>query len=98
MTNEQVIEQLKQGNWYVECYAYSETYTLLCACDDAGIKWRTSVKATDFIPKALDLLEIGCRTAGKGISCSLQPYCGKNGYENITNWFFDAIKRNEVHA
>ncbi|PXZ04379.1 hypothetical protein [Gilliamella apicola] len=65
MTNEQVIERLKQGNWYVECYAYSETYTLLCACDDAGIKWRTSVKATDFIPKALDLLEIGCRTAGR---------------------------------
>lgn len=57
MINEQVIEWLKQGNWYVECYAYSETYALLCACDDAGIKWRTGVKATDFIPNTLDLLK-----------------------------------------
>lgn len=49
MVNEQVIERLKQGNWYVECKIEQEADLLLRACDDAGITWNFGYKATESV-------------------------------------------------
>lgn len=94
MTNEQVIERLKQGNWYVECKTEQEANLLLRACDDAGITWNVGHKATEFKPYKHYPVDIGFHEEEDGITYGT-TYYKESGHENITDWFFNAIKNND---
>lgn len=91
MTNEQVIERLKQGNWYVECKTEQEANLLLRACDDAGITWNVGHKATEFKPYKHYPVDIGFHEEEDGITYGT-TYYKESEHENITDWFFNAIQ------
>lgn len=90
MVNEQVIERLKQGNWYVECKTEQEADLLLRACDDAGITWNFGYKATEFKPYKHYPVDIGFHEEEDGITYGT-TYYKESEHENITDWFFNAI-------
>lgn len=90
MVNEQVIERLKQGNWYVECKTEQEADLLLQACDDAGITWNFGYKATEFKPYKHYPVDIGFHEEEDGITYGT-TYYKESEHENITDWFFNAI-------
>ena len=90
MTNEQVIERLKLKNWYVTCQNEQESNLVLQACDDAGIKWCNGDKATEY-KQYRHPVDIGFCDEDRGVSHA-KKYFKKSENENITNWFFDAIK------
>lgn len=100
MANEQVIERLRQGDWYVVCETVEKSDLLLQACEKAGLKWnKIFKKATEFNPfKILSLktgLKIGfCRRcqSNKGLTHTSSNAYDKLGLENITDWFFNAIR------
>lgn len=94
MVNEQVIERLKQGNWYVECKTEQEADLLLRACDDAGITWNFGYKATEFKPYKHYPVDIGFHEEEDGITYGT-TYYKESEHENITDWFFNAIKNND---
>lgn len=90
MVNEQIIERLKQGNWYVECKTEQEADLLLRACDDAGITWNFGYKATEFKPYKHYPVDIGFHEEEDGITYGT-TYYKESEHENITDWFFNAI-------
>ena len=101
MANEQVIERLRQGDWYVVCETVEKADLLLQACEKAGLKWnKIFKKATEFNPfKILSLktglktgLKIGFCRSDKGLTHSSSNAYDKFGLENITDWFFNAIR------
>ncbi|OCG12645.1 hypothetical protein [Gilliamella apicola] len=92
MTNEQVIGRLKQGNWYVEYKTEQEVNLILEACDEAEITWVDGDKATEW--KQFGLYP-SCITFYKhhhGITYSFDLSDDEKEMQNITSWFFDAIK------
>lgn len=101
MTNEQVIERLKLKNWYVTCQNEQECNLVLQACDDAGITWASGEKATECYPKHFGTLyesypfNIGFHNAHCGISVNKKNLYEECELENITDWFFNAIKNND---
>ena len=94
MTNEQVIERLKQGNWYVHCQTKRESDLILQSCDEAGLEWSGGQKATEFTPYNHYPLDIGFRGEEFGITHGTKYY-KESGHENITDWFFNAIKNTD---
>ncbi|OTQ74732.1 MULTISPECIES: hypothetical protein [unclassified Gilliamella] len=93
MVNEQVIERLKKGDWYVECKAEQDADLVLQACDEARIKWRNGYKATEYKPYNYPV-DIGFYGEDNRITHTIK-YFKKSENENITNWFFNAIKNND---
>lgn len=97
MANEQVIERLRQGDWYVVCETVEKSDLLLQACEKAGLKWnKIFKKATEVNPfKILSLktgLKIGFCRSNKGLTHTSSNAYDKLGLENITDWFFNAIR------
>ena len=101
MVNEQVIEWLPQNDWIIECESAEKVDWLLQACEEAGIKCRSGRRATKFKPNAkkYPIIIIYCaedKTIHQGMESktgTLVPFFVKKmGYENITDWFFNAIK------
>lgn len=97
MANEQLIEQLRQGNWYVVCETVEKADLLLQTCEKAGLKWnKIFKKATEFNPFKILSLKTGLKTgfcrSNKGLTYSSSNAYDKFGLENITDWFFNAIK------
>ena len=101
MINQQVIERLKLKNWYVTCQNEQECNLVLQACDDAGITWASGEKATECYPKHFGTLyesypfNIGFHNAHCGISVNKKNLYEECELENITDWFFNAIKNND---
>ena len=95
MVNEQVIERLKKKNWFVTSQNKQETSLVLQACDDAGIIWTDGEKATEWFPFEKYPLYIGFFNDENGITRSNYNIYEKCELENITDWFFNAIKNND---
>ena len=95
MTNEKVIERLKLKNWYVTCQNKQKSSLVLQACDDAGITWASGEKATEWCPFETYPLDIGFHKDDNGITQDYYNLYEKEEVENITDWFFNAIKNND---
>ena len=94
MTSKKIIERLKQGNWYVRCQTKLESDLILQSCDEAGLEWSGGQKAVEFTPYNHYPLDIGFRGEEFGITYGT-TYYKESGHENITDWFFNAIKNND---
>lgn len=95
MINQQVIERLKQKKWYAECQTKQEVDLVLHACDDAEIKEESGEKATKIKRYYKYPIFIGYPESSKGIEISLKERYEVLNMENITDWFFNAIKNND---
>ena len=101
MIDQQVIERLKLKKWYVTCQNKQESNLVLQACDDAGITWASREKTTECDPKHFGTLyesypfSIGFHDAYCGISVNQKNLYEECELENITDWFFNAIKNND---
>ena len=95
MNNEQVIKRLKQKKWYAECQTKQEVDLVLHACDDAEIKEESGEKATKIKRYYKYPIFIGYPESSKGIEISLKERYEVLNMENITDWFFNAIKNND---
>lgn len=93
MNNKEVIERLKKGDWYVECNTEQDADLVLQACDEAGITWRDGDKATEYKPYDYPV-DIGFCNEDNRITHATKYY-KKSENENITDWFFNAIKKND---
>lgn len=93
MNNKEVIERLKKGDWYVECNTEQDADLVLQACDEAGITWRDGDKATEYKPYDYPV-DIGFCNEDNRITHTTKYY-KKSENENITDWFFNAIKKND---
>ena len=94
--NEQVIERLKKGGWYVVCKTKQDVDLLLLVCKKAGLKWIDGSEATKWIDPCPEIeltgFEIGFCRSNKGLTHSSSDAYDKFGLENITDWFFNAIR------
>ena len=94
--NEQVIERLKKGGWYVVCKTKQDVDLLLLVCKKAGIKWidgSEAIKWIDLCPEIeLTGFEIGFCRSNKGLTHAISNAYDELGLENITDWFFNAIR------
>ena len=95
MINQQVIERLKLKDWYVTCQNKQESNLVLQACDDAGITWSAGEKATEWCPFGTYPFDICFYNNSHGISADNLNICEAYEMENITDWFFNAIKNND---
>lgn len=101
MSNQQVIELLPKDNWIVVCDTAEKVYLLLQACEDAEIKCCNGRRATKLKPNAqiYPIIIIYCaedKTIHQGMENKtgtlVSFFVKKMGYENISDWFFNAIK------
>lgn len=95
--NEQVIERLKKSCWYVVCETVEEVDLLLQVCKKAGMIWDDGEKATEFKPYEHDPLPFYICYCNHDrsifyVTDNNEDYSEKNGYENITDWLFNAVK------
>lgn len=95
MISNEVKERLLQRDWYVHCQTKQESDLLLQACDDARITWTDGEKATEWFPFEKYPLYIGFFNDENGITRSHYNLYEKCELENITDWFFNAIKNND---
>ena len=95
MINEQVIERLKQSNWYVECKTEQDADLVLQACDDAEITWAAGEKATEWHPFKSYPFNIGFFKDDNGITQDYYNIYEEYELENITDLLFNAIKNND---
>ena len=94
MTSKKIIERLQQKNWYITCTTPQELSLVLQVCDDAGIKWLSGERATEWDFDGSYPLYIDFCNAIDGIAGNLTgSYTGN--CTDITDWFFNAIKNND---
>lgn len=93
MISNEVKERLLQKDWYVECKTKQDANLILQACDEAGITWRDGNKATEYKPYDYPV-DIGFCNEDNRITLAIKYY-KESENENITDWFFDAIKNND---
>ena len=98
MISNEVKERLLQKDWYVECKTKKDADLVLQACDEAEITWRDGDKATEWkqfkrYPLCIIFYQNKCGVMyGYSVDFS---YYKENEMENITDWFFNAIKNND---
>ncbi|MBI0030657.1 hypothetical protein H3S75_05370 [Gilliamella sp. B14384G15] len=68
---------------------------VLQACDEAGITWVGGEKTTEWCPFETYPFDICFFNNSYGISADNSNICEMCGLENITDWFFNAIKNND---
>lgn len=105
--NKTIIERLLRGNWFTACKTAQEVDLILQSCENAGIKWVTHEKATEFKPYGQypiyifneyddHTLHYYSSINGKKYSKEeyelAAEYHEKRGYEDITDWYFNKIK------
>jgi len=95
MISKEVKERLLQKNWFVTSQNKQEASLVLQACDDAGITWADGEKATEWFPFEKYPLYIGFFNDEDGITRGNYNIYEKCELENITDWFFNAIKNND---
>lgn len=90
MANEQLIEQLRQDDWYVVCKTTQDVDLVLHVCREAGI---SSVEREDIIKILRCPIEIGFSSEFfKSIEYAYNKASEILGLKNISDWFFSAIK------
>ena len=94
MISNEVKERLLQRGWYVECKTEQEADLLLQACNESGITWCTGCKATERKSCKRYPVEIGFYKEDEGLTHGTAEHTNC-GCENITDWFFNAIKNND---
>lgn len=94
MFSNDVVVRLKQKNWYVTCRNKQEAILVLQACDVAGIRWLAGEKPTGWYPFKFKShsFDIGFLKDDKGITTDCDNLYEIYEAENITDWFFKAIK------
>ena len=88
MTNEQVIERLRRGDWCIECNNAREVDAVLCACDEAGINSNGKgaiIKLLNDYP-----VDIGYCEWFNSIDYTRKKRFKILNLENITDWFFSS--------
>ena len=95
MISNEIKEKLLQKNWYVDCKTEQNADLLLQACDESGITWCTGCKATERKSYKRYPVEIGFCNEDKGLTHSTTEDYKDSECENITDWFFNAIKNND---
>ena len=95
MVSNEVKERLLKKNWFVTSQNKQESSLVLQACDDAGITWADGEKATEWFPFEKYPLYIGFFNDEDGITRGNYNIYEKCELENITDWFFNAIKNND---
>ena len=95
MISNEVKERLLQKDWYVHCQTKQKSDLLLQACDEAGLRWSEGEKATGYCPQESYPLDIGIRQGSCGLYFDKYDMFEKSSAENITDWFFNAIKNND---
>ena len=94
MISNEVKERLLQKAWYVDCNTEQDADLLLQACDESGITWCSGLKTTERKSYKRYPVEIGFYKEDEGLTHGTAEH--KNcGCENITDWFFNAIKNND---
>ena len=94
MISNEVKERLLQKGWYIECRTKQDADLVLQTCDDAGITCNSGHKATGFQPYIHYPADIGFCDEDNGITQAI-TYYKESEIENITDWFFNAIKNND---
>ena len=90
MANEQLIERLRQGDWYVVCETKQDVDLVLHVCREAGI---SSVERENIIKILRCPIEIGFSSkCFKSIEYAYNKASEILGLKNISDWFFSAIK------
>ena len=96
MISNKVKERLLKKNWYVECKTEQDADFVLQACDEAGVTWHSGWKATKHKPYENYPKEIGFCKNDDGITynCSTgdESY-EEDGLKNVTNWFFEELRK-----
>ena len=95
MISNAVKERLLKKNWYVDCNTEQDADLLLQACDESGITWCTGCKATERKSYKRYPVEIGFCNEDKGLTHSATGDYKDSECENITDWFFNAIKNTD---
>ena len=95
MISNTVKEKLLKKNWYVECDTEQQADLVLQACDESGITWCTGCKATERKLYKRYPVEIGFCNEDTGLTHSTTEDYKDSECENITDWFFNAIKNND---
>lgn len=95
MISNEVKERLLQKDWYVHCQTKQKSDLLLQACDEAGLRWSEGEKATGYCPQESYPFDIGIRQGSCGLFFDKYDMFEKSSAENITDWFFNAIKNND---
>ena len=95
MISNEVKERLLQKDWHVHCQTKQESDLLLQACDEAGLRWSEGEKATGYCPQESYPFDIGIRQSSYGLYFDEYDMFEKSSAENITDWFFNAIKNND---
>lgn len=100
----QLKAQLKQKNWIIKCETVEGVDLLLQVCKELGMIWEDGEEATEFKPYEHDPLPLYIcycnhdkaifyvEDDNEGDNENYFDYSEKNGYENITDWFFYAIR------
>lgn len=95
MISNKVKERLLKKNWYVDCDTEQQVDLVLQACDKSGITWCTGCKATERKSYKRYPVEIGFCNEDKGLTHSTTEDYKDSECENITDWFFNAIKNTD---
>jgi len=95
MVVNEITKRLQQSNWAIECNTTPEVNLVLQSCENAGIGWKSGDAATKFKPNETYPLYIIFCNYDKSliyVAGNNGDYSEKNGYKNITSWFFSALK------
>lgn len=95
MISREIIVRLQKKNWFVECKTEQEANLILQACYDAEIKWASKEDEIKF--KSFDNYPISIvyNIWFVGINIDVKENLINSGMDNITVWFFNAIKNKD---
>jgi hypothetical protein len=94
MTSEKITERLQSADWCIICKTDHEVALVLNACLDAGVRWVSGGKPTEFIPflpEGKPMVIAGSRDFPlMYIRHYIVEACERI---NITDWFFNEINK-----
>ncbi|OCG39757.1 hypothetical protein [Gilliamella sp. Bif1-4] len=97
MTSKKIIERLLHQDWFVKCETEHEVALVLNACIDAKISWSHGASASCLpdlmlLKKPLFIeqnTEYGCGLRWD----DLEPFRISKNCEDITDWFFEELRK-----
>ena len=98
MISTEIIERLQLWGWSIDCDTAQKADLVLEACNDAGLNDVSGAQASNLKRFCRDLqypICIGYREFSIGVTISVKETYEELGLNNITDWFFDAIKNND---
>lgn len=98
MISTEIIERLQRWGWSIDCDTAQKADLVLEACNDAGLNDVSGAQASNLKRFCRDLqypICIGYREFSIGVTISVKETYEELGLNNITDWFFNAIKNND---